>query len=77
MNASKILQQLMQQAGGSQKGGSGSGVDVKGMLSGLSKQLGSGSSGQGGGSSSGFDVKSLLGGGAHVGRLQTRPQHGR
>ena len=64
MNASKILQQLMQQAGGSQKGGSGSGVDVKGMLSGLSKQLGSGSSGQGGGSSSGFDVKSLLGGGA-------------
>ena len=64
MNASKILQQLMQQAGGSQKGGSGSGVDVKGMLSGLSKQLGSGSSGQDGGSSSGFDVKSLLGGGA-------------
>lgn len=67
MNASKILQQLMQQAGGSQKGGSssGSGVDVKGMLSGLSKQLGGGSSsGQGGGSSSGFDVKSLLGGGA-------------
>jgi len=64
MNASKILQQLMQQAGGSQKGGSGSGVDVKGMLSGLSKQLGGSSSGQGGGSSSGFDVKSLLGGGA-------------
>lgn len=65
MNASKILQQLMQQAGGSQKGGSGSGVDVKGILSGLSKQLGGGSSsGQGGGSSSGFDVKSLLGGGA-------------
>tara|TARA_R110002012_G_scaffold9835_14_gene45726 strand:- start:40 stop:783 length:744 start_codon:yes stop_codon:yes gene_type:complete len=64
MNASKILQQLMQQAGGSQKGGSSSGVDVKGMLSGLSQQLGGGSSGQGGGSSSGFDVKSLLGGGA-------------
>ncbi len=64
MNASKILQQLMQQAGGSQKGGSSSGVDVKGMLSGLSKQLGGGSSSQGGGSSSGFDVKSLLGGGA-------------
>ncbi|MGO1394836.1 MAG: tellurite resistance TerB family protein [Halomonas sp.] len=63
MNASKILQQLMQQAGGSQKGGSGSGMDVKGMLSGLSKQLGGGSS-QGGGSSSGFDIKSLLGGGA-------------
>jgi uncharacterized membrane protein YebE (DUF533 family) len=64
MNASKILQQLMQQAGGSQKGGSSSGVDVKGILSGLSKQLGGGSSGQGSGSSSGFDVKSLLGGGA-------------
>ncbi|EHJ92662.1 tellurite resistance TerB family protein [Vreelandella boliviensis] len=64
MNASKILQQLMQQAGGSQKGGSSSGVDVKGMLSGLSKQLGGGSSGQSSGSSSGFDVKSLLGGGA-------------
>lgn len=64
MNASKILQQLMQQAGGSQKGGSSSGVDVKGMLSELSQQLGGGSSGQGGGSSSGFDVKSLLGGGA-------------
>ncbi|MDQ7728698.1 tellurite resistance TerB family protein [Halomonas sp. SpR8] len=63
MNASKILQQLMQQAGGSQKGGSSSGVDVKGMLSGLSKQLGGGSS-QGGSSSSGFDMKSLLGGGA-------------
>ncbi|MBT2785195.1 MULTISPECIES: tellurite resistance TerB family protein [unclassified Halomonas] len=62
MNASKILQQLMQQAGGSQKGGSSSGVDVKGMLSGLSKQLGGSSSK--GGSSSGFDMKSLLGGGA-------------
>ncbi|MGP8291127.1 tellurite resistance TerB family protein [Vreelandella zhanjiangensis] len=60
MNASKILQQLMQQAGGSQK--SGSGVDVKGILGGLSKQLGGSS--QGGSSSSGFDVKSLLGGGA-------------
>ncbi|MGO2240804.1 MAG: tellurite resistance TerB family protein [Halomonas sp.] len=65
MNASKILQQLMKQAGGSQKGVSGSGVDVKGMLSGLSKQLGGGSgSSQGSGSSGGFDVKSLLGGGA-------------
>ena len=64
MNASKILQQLMQQAGGSQKGGSSSGVDVKGILSGLSKQLGGGSSGQGSSSSGGFDVKSLLGGGA-------------
>lgn len=64
MNASKILQQLMQQASGSQQGGSGSGMDVKGMLSGLSKQLGGSNSGQGGGSSSGFDIKSLLGGGA-------------
>ncbi|WP_280538852.1 tellurite resistance TerB family protein [Chromohalobacter sp. 11-W] len=63
MNASKILQQLMQQAGGSQKG---SGIDVKGMLGGLSKQLG-GSSPDGkssGGSAGGFDMKSLLGGGA-------------
>ncbi|MFN2410339.1 MAG: tellurite resistance TerB family protein [Halomonas sp.] len=66
MNASKILQQLMQQAGGSQKGGSSSGVDVKGMLSGLSKQFGGGDQGgkSGGDSSSGFDMKSLLGGGA-------------
>lgn len=63
MNASKILQQLMQQAGGSQKSGSSSGIDVKGMLSGLSKQLG-GASSQGSSSSGGFDVKSLLGGGA-------------
>lgn len=62
MNASKILQQLMQQASGGQQGGNSSGVDVKGMLSGLSKQLGGGT--QGGGSSSGFDMKSLLGGGA-------------
>lgn len=62
MNASKILQQLMQQASGGQQGGKSSGVDVKGMLSGLSKQLGGGT--QGGSSSSGFDMKSLLGGGA-------------
>ncbi|MGM0826464.1 MAG: tellurite resistance TerB family protein [Pseudomonadota bacterium] len=61
MNASKILQQLMQQAGGSQKG---SGVDVKGMLDGLSKQFGGGSQGAKGGSSGGVDMKSLLGGGA-------------
>lgn len=64
MNASKILQQLMQQAGGNQKGGSNSGVDVKGILSGLSNQLGGSSDSKGSGSSSGFDVKSLLGGGA-------------
>lgn len=65
MNASKILQQLMQQAGGSQKGSSG--VGVKGMLEGLSRQLGGGANDQRAsqsGSSSGFDVKSLLGGGA-------------
>lgn len=61
MNASKILQQLMQQAGGGQKG---SGVDVKGMLDGLSKQLGGGSQGAKGGGSGGVDIKSLLGGGA-------------
>lgn len=61
MNASKILQQLMQQASGGHQGGN-SGVDVKGMLSGLSKQLGGAT--QGGGSSGGFDMKSLLGGGA-------------
>lgn len=63
MNANKILQQLMQQASGSQKG---SGVDVKGMLGGLSKQLGGSSPGgkSSGGSTGGFDMKSLLGGGA-------------
>ena len=71
MNASKILEQLMRQAGGQSgnAGGSGgqggSGLDIKGMLDGLSRQLGGGgesASGQGGGS--GVDVKSLLGGGA-------------
>lgn len=62
MNASKILQQLMQQASGGQQDGNSSGVDVKGMLSGLSKQLGGAT--QGGGASGGFDMKSLLGGGA-------------
>lgn len=63
MNASKILEQLMRQAGGKSGSGSG-GVDVKGMLDGLSRQLGGGSAtGQQGGGS-GVDVKSLLGGGA-------------
>lgn len=69
MNASKILEQLMQQAGGQSgnRGGGqgGAGLDIKGMLDGLSRQLGGGggsASGQGGGS--GLDVKSLLGGGA-------------
>lgn len=64
MNASKILQQLMQQAGGQSRGQSGGGVDVKGMLEGLSRQLGGGSSGQSSSGSSGLDMKSLLGGGA-------------
>ncbi|MCS2609631.1 tellurite resistance TerB family protein [Halomonas dongshanensis] len=62
MNASKILQQLMQQAGGKSQGGKPGGVDVKGMLSGLSRQLGGGAGG--GSSSGGVDMKSLLGGGA-------------
>ncbi|WP_311065089.1 tellurite resistance TerB family protein [Halomonas sp. DWK9] len=65
MNASKILQQLMSQASGS-KSGSG-GMDVKGVIDGLSRHLGGNSSQstrQSSGSSGGFDVKSLLGGGA-------------
>ena len=61
MNASKILQQLMQQAGGRS---GGTGVDVKGMLDGLSRQLGGGASGQSSSDSAGLDMKSLLGGGA-------------
>ncbi|WP_346797138.1 tellurite resistance TerB family protein [Halomonas sp. Bachu 37] len=61
MNASKILQQLMQQAGSGQKG---SGVDVKGILDGLSKQLGGSNEKQGDDASGGFDMKSLLGGSA-------------
>ncbi|MCE8018891.1 tellurite resistance TerB family protein [Halomonas sp. MCCC 1A11036] len=62
MNASKILQQLMQQASGRNSGG----VDVKGMLDGLSRQLGGGSPGQAssGGNGLNLDVKSMLGGGA-------------
>ncbi|MBS9405547.1 tellurite resistance TerB family protein [Halomonas sp. TRM85114] len=72
MNASKIFQQLMQQAGGKSGGKSGSGgVDVQGMLEGLSKQFGGGQSSpgkaegsSGSSGSSGFDMKSLLGGGA-------------
>ncbi|WP_447553692.1 tellurite resistance TerB family protein [Vreelandella sp. EE22] len=61
MNASAILQKLMQQAGGTGQGGQGGGVDVKGMLDGLSRQLGGNEAGVKG---SGFDLKSLLGGGA-------------
>ncbi|HSH56861.1 MAG TPA: tellurite resistance TerB family protein [Halomonas sp.] len=69
MNASKILEQLMQQAGGSgsqsnEGGQGGSGLDIKGMLDGLSRQFGGGQGGDSQGSGSGFDVKSLLGGGA-------------
>ncbi|MGM1053772.1 MAG: tellurite resistance TerB family protein [Pseudomonadota bacterium] len=67
MNASKILEQLMQQASGqsgSASGGGGSGLDIKGVLEGLSRQLGGGAAASGQGSSSGVDVKSLLGGGA-------------
>lgn len=64
MNASRILDQLMKQAGGSSKGAGGGGVDVKGMLDGLSRQLGGSASESGTGSGSGVDVKSLLGGGA-------------
>lgn len=59
MNASSILKQLMQQAGGQSSGtGSGGGMDLNKMMGGLSSQL-SGSKG-----SSGIDLKSLLGGGA-------------
>lgn len=69
MNASKIFQQLMQQAGGKSGSKSGAGgVDIQGMLEGLSKQFGGGQSSagkaEGGSGSSGFDMKSLLGGGA-------------
>lgn len=67
MNASRILDQLMRQAGGSKSGGGSGGVDVKGVLEGLSRQMG-GASGAGrssaGRSGSGVDMKSLLGGGA-------------
>jgi uncharacterized membrane protein YebE (DUF533 family) len=67
MNASKILQQLMQQAGGQKAGG----IDVQGMLDGLSRQMGGGRTGGQSGNqsgrqssgSSGIDLKSLLGGG--------------
>ncbi|MGQ4880028.1 tellurite resistance TerB family protein [Billgrantia sp. LNSP4103-1] len=64
MNASKILQQLMQQAGGQTRGQNSGGVDVKGMLDGLSRHLGGGSSGSAASGGSGLDMKSLLGGGA-------------
>lgn len=63
MNASRILEQIMKQAGSGRQGSgqSGGGLDVQGMVDSLSSQLGGGrKSGQGGG----VDVKSLLGGGA-------------
>ncbi|WP_069383904.1 tellurite resistance TerB family protein [Halomonas caseinilytica] len=61
MNAKRILDQLMKQAG---SGGSGSGgTDLKGMVDSLSSQLGGGS-GQSRGQQGGFDPKQLLGGGA-------------
>ncbi|WP_275288681.1 tellurite resistance TerB family protein [Halomonas elongata] len=57
MNAKRILDQLMKQAGSS---GSGSGgTDLKGMVDSLSSQLGGGS-----GQKGGLDPKQLLGGGA-------------
>ncbi|MFI0471982.1 tellurite resistance TerB family protein [Halomonas sp. HMF6819] len=61
MNASSILQQLMKQAGGKSQNG---GVDVKGVLDGLSRQFGGGEGAKSSGGGSGLDVKSLLGGGA-------------
>ncbi|WP_416140822.1 tellurite resistance TerB family protein [Halomonas sp. HK25] len=66
MNASKILEQLMQQASGQSGGTSrgGSGLDIKGVLGGLSRQLGGGGAASGQAGGSGVDVKSLLGGGA-------------
>ncbi|CBV41936.1 tellurite resistance TerB family protein [Halomonas elongata] len=61
MNAKRILDQLMKQAGGSSGAG---GTDLKGMVDNLSSQFSSGS-GQGGDQKGGgFDPKQLLGGGA-------------
>ncbi|MGM0982441.1 MAG: tellurite resistance TerB family protein [Pseudomonadota bacterium] len=64
MNASRILDQIMKQAGSGRQGGgqSGGGLDVQGMIDSLSSQLG-GSAGETG-KGSGVDMKSLLGGGA-------------
>ncbi|MDZ7852372.1 MAG: tellurite resistance TerB family protein [Halomonas sp.] len=64
MNASRILDQIMKQAGGGRQGSgqSGGGLDVQGMIDSLSSQLG-GSAGETG-KGKGVDMKSLLGGGA-------------
>lgn len=64
MNASRILEQIMKQAGSGRQGSgqSGGGLDVQGMVDSLSSQLGGG--GRKSGQGSGVDVKSLLGGGA-------------
>lgn len=60
MNVMSVLNQIMQQASGTQSGaGSRGGVDLGRMVEGVSSQF---KGGQGG--SSGVDVKSLLGGGA-------------
>lgn len=65
MNASRILDQIMKQAGGGRQGSgqSGGGLDVQGMIDSLSSQLGGGG-GRKSGQGSGVDVQSLLGGGA-------------
>ncbi|UYG06374.1 tellurite resistance TerB family protein [Halomonas sp. M4R1S46] len=62
MNAKRIFDQLMQQAGGHRRQG---GVDVQGLVDGLSSRLkGGGGSGGSAGQGGGADMKSLLGGGA-------------
>lgn len=64
MNASRILDQIMKQAGGGRQGSSQSsgGLDVQGMIDSVSSQLGGKTSAAQ--PSGGIDVKSLLGGGA-------------
>jgi uncharacterized membrane protein YebE (DUF533 family) len=62
MNARSILEQVMKQAGGSGQTNAG-GLDVQGLVGGLSSRLGSGG-GNEGTRGTGVDVKSLLGGGA-------------
>ncbi|SEK90542.1 tellurite resistance TerB family protein [Halomonas daqiaonensis] len=66
MNASRILDQIMKQAGSSRQGSgqSGGGLDVQGVIDSLSSQFGGSGRETGKGKGSGVDVKSLLGGGA-------------